>query len=126
MASTHFAAVKDGSIVGTRSSASRSVEGSGKFGPYTHAILRTERKTWLATGTVEESAGVISWHGGLANAAAGLRQAHVGTTYRMDYDYRPVEAHYSMTYTHAEIVEVVIVAKKAKLGPLAGSTKGGL
>jgi len=120
---THFAAVQNGIIVGTRSSASRSIEGTGKFGPYTHAVLRTQRKTFLANPEHPEpieSADIISWHGSLANAASGLRQAHVGTFYTIDYDYRPTTEHYSMTYLDAVIVEVVITPRPAKLGRVLG------
>jgi hypothetical protein len=116
MAQTHFAAVKDGIVVGTRSSASRHVDGLGKFGPYTHALLRSERKTFLQSGQVVESTDVISWHGSAPLAAAARRLAHVGLTHTMDYSYRPVEEHYKLTYTAAEIVPVVVVARKAKLG----------
>ncbi len=105
---THFAAVKDGLIVGVRSSASRSVAFpvGHKFGPYSHAILRTERVTVKATGASTESTDVISWHGGLSNATAGLHKGDKGSYY------------YNATATvlGAEILEVVIVPRKGTIG----------
>lgn len=116
MASTHFVAVKRGIVVGTRTSASRHVGGSGKFGPYTHAILRTERTTMLATGESTEDTSVISWHGGIKNAVAGLRAANVGHSWTMDYEYRLRSEHYTRTYLDAEIIEVFVVTRKPKVG----------
>ncbi len=51
MAKTHFAAVLNNKVIGTRSSASRHVDGAGKFGPYTHAVV------------TQDLSGVLSWHG---------------------------------------------------------------
>lgn len=114
--STHFVAVKNGVVVGTRTSASRHIGGAGKFGPYTHAVLRTQRTTLLASGAVTESTDVISWHSGAKNAAAGLRAANVGHTWTSDPDYRPRAEHYAVTYLAAELVEVVITPKKLREG----------
>lgn len=116
---THFAAVKNGIVVGTRSSSSRSIEGTGKFGPYTHAVLRRERKTFLANPEHPEpivSEDIISWHGGSANALKGLNQANVGSSHTIDYEYRPTTEHYTLAYVHAELVEVFITPRPAKLG----------
>ena len=54
---TNFAAVTStNKVVATRSSASRHVGGSGKFGPYTHCLT--------TTSAVEKLNGdQISWHG---------------------------------------------------------------
>ena len=53
---THFAAIHDGKVVTTRSSASRHVGGSGKFGPYTHCLT-------TANSVKELNGGQLSWHG---------------------------------------------------------------
>lgn len=121
---THFAAVKDGLVVATRSSTSRSTDCpvGHKFGPYTHAVLRTERETRLVSGAVTETTDVISWHGGAANAAKGLHAAHVGRSWSQTWSTDAAD-HASYAYLAAEVVPVVVTAKKAKLGqPLVAET----
>lgn len=113
---THYAAIKDGVVVGTRSSESRHVDGTGRNAAYTHAILRRTRRTMLATGESTETDAIVSWHGGTANAASGLRDARKWSTYTVDYDYRPRETHYTESNLSAEVVDVVIVPRPAKIG----------
>lgn len=137
MAATHFAAVADGHVVGTRSSTSRSAEGTGRFGVYTHAVLLHTRTTTRAQDGAESvawSQSVISWHGGAANAQAGLRAAHVGSSYcysagNSSYVDDPATKHgvrrltendpdtvTILVHARAEVVPVVVTPKKPKVG----------
>jgi len=81
---THFAAVHEGRVLGTRSSTSRHAEGTGRFGLYTHAVVRTLRIVTLDGDRAESVTWqdeVTTWHGGPANAQTGLRAARVGTAH---------------------------------------------
>lgn len=62
---TYYAVVVDGVVLGSRESISRHVGGTGRFAPYTHAVIA---KASSAPDYV-----VISYHGSqhLASAAAG-------------------------------------------------------
>ncbi len=124
---THYAAVQNGLVIGTRTSASRHIDGTGKFGPYTHAIVRSERTVLKSDGSVcDERAEVISWHGGPANASAGLRAAKVGASFDSGYDYSSNgkgAATKQTTYLAAAIVEVVITPRPATIG--AQASEGG-
>ena len=115
MAQTHFAAIEDGVVVGVRSSISRSAEGTGRYGVYTHAVLVEKRKTMLASGVVENAQGITTWHGSAANGQSGLREARVGSTHTIN-TYGSVETHYSVTVVSAKLVEVIVVARKPKIG----------
>lgn len=98
MADTHFAAVRDGVVIGTRSSASRHVGGAGKFGPYTHAAAAHGQTTgW----------GVWSWHGTLANAQHAARY---------------ITSHSS--HTSAESVDVVVTPKRLTIGDVYAPAEG--
>jgi hypothetical protein len=133
MATTHFAAIQNSKVIDTRSSTSRHAEGTGRFGLYTHAIVRTDRiVTRRPDGSeqVEEQSNVISYHG-QGNANDGLRAANVGASFYQDasgsyYIERgdkvrrlradDPEIVRIVTYARAEIVPVIVTPKKAKIG----------
>jgi hypothetical protein len=104
---THYAALDFETVIGVRSSASRHVGGAGKFGPYTHAI-REVLRTVYTSGVVETTDAVTTWHGGAANAAAGLRAARVGQVREF--------GNCTVTTVSAAIVPVVVVPRRAVVG----------
>jgi hypothetical protein len=63
---THYAAIYGTTVIGARSSASRSAEGSGKFGPYTNAV---------ASRSAGGALTVVTWHGSAEAARQGLAPA---------------------------------------------------
>jgi hypothetical protein len=72
--STHFAVIDGTTVVATRTSKSRHVDGVGKFGPYTHAVV-----------SADGNFGTYGYCGSLARAQAEARtwSARVGHALRI-------------------------------------------
>lgn len=124
MASTHFAVIDNGIVIGTRSSASRHVDGQGKFGPYTHAVVASYTTTFLDPNTPQKrDQAVISWHGtaGAALSASGAK--FIYTKYNVDaqggyigsWDKKTPVGGVQET-VRVQVLPVVITAKKATIG----------
>lgn len=113
---THYAAVKDGIIVGDRSSSSRHVEGIGKFGPYTHAVY-TKTRTTRTTTTDNVTSDAVSWSEEIQawSGRADLAQQAIKHVRREHtYEYNGVKT--TVLHTEVAIVPVIIVPKRPKIG----------
>lgn len=102
---THYAAIDGGIVIGTRSSASRHIDGTGRFGPYLFAVAQDAHSIVVdsATGrTWTFDAGAVSYHGSRAAAVAAVRAS------------RP--------QARARVVDVIVTPKRLRDGdPVAAA-----